>query len=239
MAKPLNSSQIREFDDFLKSGNSPLDIFADFFDCLALLIGDDYSFEAKLKTTMQDIIFDSGEDAKYFLRRYTDHYNSIAALVEFLASSEDGEALQAAIGEVLDSLFAAHSGSAEELKDEIVHQSLFILHIIFESYSIDYKTLLPGRLMEEIEEAFGEHLGGAIASLSNAAVRIGRQKSSSIRELKRMAEALLYIVAQLNSMRKQRHPGRTPGDHTGVCAPCPCGSGKKFKDCCMPGRSIH
>jgi|GEM_PF-2139409 len=239
MAKPLDSSQIRDFDDFLKSKNSPIDIFGDFFDCLALLIGDDYSFEAKLKSTMQDIIFDSSENAKDFIRRYTDHYNSIAALFEFLASSEDGEALQAAISDVLDSLFAVYSGSVEELKDEIVHQSLFILHIIFESHSIDYKVLLPGRLMEEIEETFGEHLGVAIASLSHAAVRIDRQKSSSIRELKRMAEALLYIVAQLNSMRTRRHPDRAAGDARGEHAPCPCGSGKKFKDCCMPGRSIH
>lgn len=239
MGTPLSSSRIREFDSFLKSNNSPVDLFGDFFDCLALLIGEGYSFNEKLKSIMQDIIFDSKEAADDFRRRYKDHYTSIVALVEFLGTSEDGDALHAATQDVLDALFAAHSGSADELKGEMVHQSLFILHITFETYSIDYKNLTPERLMEEIESNFGEHLAGAIESLSAAAARIAKQKLSNEREMKKMAEALLYIVTQLNILRGQRIRSRNGTRSVEANDPCPCGSGKKYRECCMPGGTIH
>ncbi len=239
MGTPLSSSRIREFDSYLKSNNSPIDLFGDFFDCLAFLIGEGYSFNAKLKSIMRDIIFDSKEVADDFRRRYTDHYTSIVALVEFLGTSEDGDALHAAMQDVLDAVFAAHSGGADELKGEMVHQSLFILHITFETYSIDYKNLTPERLMEEIESNFGEHLAGAIASLSAAAVRIAKQKSSNEREMKKMAEALLYIVTQLNIVRRRRARAREAQAAPRANDPCPCGSGKKYRECCMTEGTIH
>jgi preprotein translocase subunit SecA len=83
--------------------------------------------------------------------------------------------------------------------------------------------------MEESSEAFAEALwqGGGVARHEQAAAPMPAPAEGSMRAQQQEA------IANSQQSARKIDPIRNRGDRIGRNDPCPCGSGKKYKNCCM------
>jgi len=88
------------------------------------------------------------------------------------------------------------------------------------AHETDDETLVPKLWRRFVER----HRG-----VSNVHARLGKMKT--------FGSTLIRKTHQVRTPERSASPVRKPGHEVGRNGPCPCGSGKKYKKCCLSGTS--
>jgi hypothetical protein len=102
----------------------------------------------------------------------------------------------------------------------------------------DLLKLLPDDVLAELkvgtidphDSAFLEGLSDHVARLTLASPSLGSRLLGKLNKVKKLIRRSLH---ESNPDEKTSNTISRDGPHVGRNAPCPCGSGRKFKQCCL------
>jgi hypothetical protein len=192
------------------------------------------------------------ENLQMFLNDYMEYHNAIVAFFEAIYAGITKEAEMTDWVETLAVTILEYMDEKDPVRLlEAINDGVFdYLGQILLPFDID---LVAGDVMPEFDQLaslFGsEELAGFVFDLIAAMVFSEDEEDTDTESLLSMLQALIVLALAMNNRRKEivqlqqekeklHHaygkPANSPGYKVGRNDPCPCGSGKKYKKCCLP-----
>ncbi len=184
--------------------------------------------------------FDSLSDANLKVAQVFRFYNESIAFYEMPAVTDpDGDGEQAkAIEAVIEKMLSLQPAeTSRSILDGAVGEAIETVAREYGFYDSLDTCETYGELMDfACEKAFAglEELCMAFETLLSCEAGLAKENIDQ-KELYRIAMLLFIVLVSLNNVRKLRLQVEAdrPVPRTGRNDPCPCGSGKKYKKCCM------
>lgn len=197
----LNPAGFASFEKRFVAGGWDIDPVLDFFECLLLIIDDtsDYTISDHVKSIASAGILKSFDDANRFLSVYTDYYNSVVFLLEYIESSDDRDAsieMSRELAEVFVERYESrHADLAEVLGGTIILMSAVILrHAGIDPNTGDIPPELLKKSLDEDEMKWFSFLMFAHESIC--------EKSPSRNNLVMSIQTIISVAVLLNADRK-------------------------------------
>jgi len=233
-AGPLSPSLLREFADGFSRMEMPLDLLAEALSILYMFHDPDgtYSLAAKIAELNARFGLDGREDPKAPVELYTSYYQSVMALLEEMEKETKSERAVNRLSDLSEALLTLHSGpeSAEKVCGSWL---IAVLKGMVARFNIPTKS--PAAMQEYTEKTFEPSMASIFNYSVSLSGKLGKGEAS-LNDLVLVISMLIILTSKVNAIRKEAldlmKKGVIPG--TGRNDPCPCGSGKKYKNCCMP-----
>lgn len=237
---PLNPHLLIEYNQYFIENNANINILDDFFFHLALLIDKDenYFYNENIADIVQDMDFDSLDEANIFIKKYTEFINSITDFIIQLENSED-ENDEELISELYYTFLNINNDDIEKIAPIILSNAGEIIHVILDKYNIsltgdDYEV---EQFELEIKNKIGEKYSFLFVALLILIERFDMEPEDNEGKLPLLFSLTVIFVVNMDLLRKEEfkiiNSLRERTKNTGRNDPCPCGSGLKFKKCCL------
>lgn len=231
---PLNALDIRIFADEVAAQAWKINPLELFFDSLIAVTGPEHGYYNQM---MQCLIsghdFHSLEAVQHFAGSIAHFYTQVIRLLE---SMEKSDKQSIARLEQLAEVLLANAGTTKQQAKLVRRQAGVVLSLV-----VDYAGINPDKRDSDVIKSVADALGPESALVLMEMLEIDDiiRKGEGDSELLR--QALVRITtgsAVVNSIRKAMYRAaqqlpRGEQERVGRNDPCPCGSGKKYKKCCM------
>ena len=247
--------EIQKFDTFIKKETkNAITAFDETIEIFIELINPTISANQQtLMDRMGEIIeFNSVEEIQTFFNNYFGYQNKIIEYIEnslMLSSEKDFSAF---IGEWAKNLL--QTMPKEDRTMDVIDSVYYLYESVAEMYNVDLmKNSENSR--DEMLRAFGsEEVADMFIFMIIIAYEIEESEKADEGELQRLVELMISFSIAMNQIRKQRYEERQnknalqnsfggavnqPDYNVGRNDPCPCGSGKKYKKCCLNKQETH
>jgi hypothetical protein len=239
--KPLDPDQLIEYNEYFVENNANIDILDDFFYYLTLLIDKDenVSFSANIADIVQDMDFDSLDEASIFIKKYTEFINSISEFIEFLEKNANNDKIDEFISELFYTFLVLYDDDIDKITPIIIANATEILKVIFDKYNISLAENDDElkQFESDINNILGENFSFLIISILTLVKKIDTELEDRNKKVPLLFTFLVVFVMNMNLLRKsefkEKNSLRESRKKTGRNDPCPCGSGLKFKKCCL------
>lgn len=240
--KKITAHTLKRIEKTLAKINSPMGVFELFFTLLgSMALEERYQPTNIINTLFQNAVFNSDDEAGEVIKEIMNFSNDISfTLMQFEEGNfknRDIQTLSKNLSKiVLDKL------TLESLRERYVPAIVAPLYDSFEAkgYNVDdYKNLIRSIHAEYKEfEGLSEDITGMISMLSICNTKEFTKILSEDGEtldgfLDYFVQHAIPTYATLDSLRKLEYLEEQSFEEAKRNDPCPCGSGKKYKKCCM------
>jgi uncharacterized protein YchJ len=239
----VNAETINKHNQYVKNLNKKYDIVEDFFYLLLISID---SKNENLKNYMgyqlEKTKPDSLDEASSFLKNHHEWYLSIIRFIDKIERQNNLEQSVDIINEVYDSFFKIYDSNLKKFGKALNAFCLEMLKLIIEIYEIDIKEI------DLASETFLEVLGESNAAKASNLILLNSEyeKKPKSFDIGEIGGYFAYSLDFIMEMRKLKKINNYNKNNTSKVAalpnrndPCPCGSGLKYKKCCMLKEEIH
>jgi hypothetical protein len=239
--KPINPDLLIDYNDYFVENNANLDILDDFFYHLTMLIDKDENVDLSknIADIIQDIDFDSLDETKIFIKKYTEYKNSVTGFIEFLEKNANNDKIDEFISELFYTFLVLYDDDIDKITPIIVANATEILKVIFDKYNISLAENDDElkQFESDINNILGENFSFLIISILTLVEKIDTEPEDRNKKVPLLFTFLVVFVMNMNLLRKsefkKKNSLRESRKKTGRNDPCPCGSGLKFKKCCL------
>ena len=240
---------IQKFDRFIKKETKgELTTFDETIEILLELVNPEISAnQQNLIDRMGEYIeFDGMERVQSFFDNYYGYQNSMIEYMEKGYQKSGEKAFESHVEEWAIALL--ETIPEEDMKTEILDNISHLCESIAEIYSIDLHVD-PKNMRKEMISAFGAaEVSDMFSFMIIIAYEMENDDSSDELELQTLVKLMLSFGMAMNHLRKVRYEEQQnkkalqdsfggavnqPNYNVGRNDPCPCGSGKKYKKCCL------
>lgn len=240
--KKITAHTLKRIEKTLNKINSPIGAFELFFTLLgSMALEERFAPTNIINILFQNAVFNSDDEAREVINEIMNFSNDISftlmQLDEGNFKSRDIQTLSKNLCKtVLDKLTLA------SLRERYVPAIVAPLYSSFEAkgYDVDdFKKLIHSIHAEYKEfEGVSEDIAAMISMLSlcntKEFIEILSQDGETLDGfLEYFVENAIYTYAALDTIRKQEYMQTQSFEEAKRNDPCPCGSGKKYKKCCM------
>ncbi len=239
--KPLTPKYVKQFSKTLRKNGVKSSVLEIFFKSITELI-DPYenNVTQNIENIMKDCNFESMDDINAFLMEYNDFTNGSIGFINSFDTIEDNNIFDKEV----QPLFEALCSESKDC-DQILLQSIDkILAKTIEVYEIDVELLSDD---DYIRDILGEDLKLVMTVLISASIamhegEVERDDLETLRANFILVNSFVYILDgarkdELDRIDEDKHfvprGEQKKVTKVGRNEPCPCGSGKKYKKCCM------
>lgn len=241
--------EIQKFDTFIKKETeNSITAFDETIEIFIELINPTVSAnQQSLMDRMGEYIeFNSVEEIQTFFDNYFGYQNKIIEYIEGSLTLSMEKDFATVIGEWAKNLL--QTMPKEDRTMDVVDSVYYLYESVAEMYDVDLMKN-PENSRDAMLIAFGsEEIADMFAFMIIIAYEIEDSESEDEGELQRLVELMISFSIAMNQIRKQRYEEREnknalqnsfggavnqPGYNVGRNDPCPCGSGKKYKKCCL------
>jgi len=191
-----------------------------------------YNLAVKIAELNVRFGLENREDPQSPVRLFTDYYNSVTALLDDIVKEKKNERAVKKLAELSVALLDLHGGDGESATKVCNSWLIAVLKGMIKRFNIPAKS--PAVMQDYVDKTFEPSL----ASMFHYAVAMSGKisKGEAVRDdLVLVVSLLIILTSKVNAIRKNAldlmEKGMIP--ETGRNDPCPCGSGKKYKNCCM------
>lgn len=244
MKKPqkITAHTLKRIEKVLKKVNSPVDTFELFFTTLgAIALEPTFHPNSLINIVFSNAVFESDDEARSVIQEVLEFSNDISFI---LMQLEDGNLRNrdiATLGKNLCKLIYDKL-TLDTLKEKYVMTIMSGLYGSFESKGYDFSTL--NSLMRSTKAEYGEfedlvHSIATMFSMSSMCntkefMQILSSDGIAIEQfLEDFSTTAISTYFMLDSIRKVEYVKEQTFEETKRNDPCPCGSGKKYKKCCL------
>jgi len=230
---PLHPLLLQRFADAFSRIELPLDLLEETLSILYMFHDPEAKYNLAVKIAELNVRhgIENRDDPKEPVRLYTDYYNSVTALLEDIEKEKKSERAVKKLADLAEALLGLHGGE-ESAKKLCGAWLIAVLKGMVKRFNIPMKS---AKGMEEYVDGTFEP---STASMFHYAVALSGKIDGAEYERKDLiliVSLLIVLTSKVNGLRKDAlemiNRGEIP--ETGRNDPCPCGSGKKYKNCCM------
>lgn len=243
----LTPKTLLEYNEYFTSRVVNYDIFAEFLDTLYSLIEDDYmlSINERLQSLLDRARVNSKDESLFIIEKNNDFSNSVISFLEYIENKQDDELIE--INEEFYNTFLNLYGkSVSKLKKTLLDYSENLMAYILNKYKISPAEKVED-FLDEMDAVFGKEVASVFFMFQTLIFKlITQQEQEGETEVEGetedeaelvqgLYEFYIGFVLTFNRVRKNElQSGFSNTDKKiGRNDPCPCGSGKKYKKCCM------
>lgn len=247
--KPLDAKSLKRFGRELRKLGYSYNLLEEFFDNIDSIIFQSkrHRFKELLNELIEEIDFDSNEDVEKFASKYIEFHNSVAAFLEQIENNFENIDEMDVIFELSEALMDESPEDKKALKEIITDECSYFFITAIKEYGFDI-TRMSG-VAAWIEKKFGDITANILLELVNTAGKLKDMENPPYKELKEALWLICTFAIRFNMIRKgylkiahsvpKESNDEQPSlfdalyENAGRNDPCPCGSGKKYKKCCM------
>lgn len=241
--------EIQKFDKFIKKETeNELNAFDETIEIFIELINPEISAnQQSLVDRMGAYIeFDSVERIQTFFDHYFGYQNKIIEHIESSLSLSSEKEFTSFMSDWAKNLL--QTIAKEKRVTDVIENIYYLYESVVEMYGIDLMKN-PENSRDEMLRVFGsEDVADMFSFMMIIAYEIEDSKDEDEDALQRLVELMISFSIAMNQIRKQRYEenqnkkalhnsfggvANQPNYNVGRNDPCPCGSGKKYKKCCL------
>ncbi|WP_299858893.1 SEC-C domain-containing protein [Sulfurimonas sp.] len=244
MKKPqkITAHTLKRIEKVLKKVNSPIDTFELFFTTLgAIALEPTFHPNKLVNIVFSNAAFESENEAKSVIQEVLEFSNDISFTLMQLEEGNLRNRDIATLGKNLCKLIYDKL-TLDTLREKYVMTIMSGLYDSFESKGYDFSTL--NSLMRSIKTEYGEfedlvHSIATMFSMSSICntkefMQILSSDGNTIEQfLEDFSATAISTYYMLDLIRKVEHVKEQTFEEAKRNDPCPCGSGKKYKKCCL------
>jgi hypothetical protein len=212
-------------------------MFEMFFTLVRSITGvDDISPAEFLREVSDSYEFGSAKEFERYAGLYFEYHNAVVALIESFNDNPSAKKVQASFIDIYHAFekFTPENDSRELIKGTV---SEFIQHLVAMSgVNIEKKSATPDMIYKKL----GDELSDIFKQLAAIYVMMNESEASG----SRLRDFFIEIMMCAYLLNEDRKDNFDPNDYAdsepyrknpsvGRNEPCPCGSGKKYKKCCL------
>lgn len=211
---------------------------------------------------LQTIEFENLDEANSLLLVYNGFHNSVVGFIQQSEIIEDDKKFEKLTSNILDAFLKYENKKSFTKKfDSIIDKFLAKVFDVYEIEINEHNTKTNNDLIAYLSSIFGnEDIALQMISLMHISMDLNQNNSFDLKKIKVYFSLYINFVTILNSMRqtileniedqKEFLPRREKEnivqalqdpqnmEKVGRNEPCPCGSGKKYKKCCMNKKAV-
>lgn len=241
--KRLTPESVQQFSDTLRKYSAKISVMEIFFNTITELIDPHGNNIAQnITDILKNFNFKDLDEANAFLMKYNDFTNSAIEFINAFASIGDRNAFDQEVQPLFETLYI-ESQSRDSYKmllegiDKVLHEAINVYNIDFRR--VEEWNYLKNKIGSDLEMALS-----VLVSVS-LVMHDGEVDREDLETLRANFIIACSFVSLLDEKRKEvlqksmrNDQMETTGkQHKSVKVgrndPCPCGSGKKYKKCCM------
>ena len=245
------SKEIKNFEKLLKKlSGDKIKVFDEIIEMIISLLRGEVSANHNelIKRVTKNIQFNSIESVQEFLSSYFNLQNAIIkefeSFSEIKSSKEFDKETDRFTKTILQTI------SKKELHVVLPEAMIKIYGTVLDTYNIDFSEDTE-KTTKSIEDTFGDKDLAVLFFSTSAIIGFLKEDNSmGFDEIVKLSSPFFIFCATMNDIRKQKYlksqehkkqygePANTLNYNVGRNDPCPCGSGKKYKKCCLNKQQI-
>jgi uncharacterized protein YecA (UPF0149 family) len=233
-AEALYPVLLQKYADGFSRMEMSLDLLAETLSILYFFHDPEAKYNLAVKIAELNVRFglETRQDPQAPVRLITEFYASVTALLDDIAKEKKNERAVKKLAELSIALLDLHGGGDESAVKVCSSWLIAVLKGMIQRFNIPTKS--PSEMQDYVDRTFEPSL----ASMFHYAVAMSGKlsKGEAARDdLVLVVSLLIILTSKVNTIRKDALDLMKQGilPETGRNDPCPCGSGKKYKNCCM------
>jgi len=240
------TKEIKNFEKLLKElSDDKIKVFDEIIEMTISLLKVEVSanHDELMKRVTKNIQFNSIESVQEFLNSYFNLQNGIIKKFESFNEIERDKEFYKKIYKFTKDILATIP--KKELHAVLLEAMIKVYSSVLDTYNIDFSEDME-KTTKSIEDTFDDKDLAVLFFSTSAVIGFLKEDNSiGFDEIVKLSSTFFIFCAAMNDIRKnnylklQEHkkqygePANTLNYNVGRNDPCPCGSGKKFKKCCL------
>lgn len=227
----LNNEVYTEFHNLISEHKPVLHPIEELCVLLVTAWSDIYMINMRMTDFTEILDFHEIDKARHFTETYLKAYNATSEFIDYITTETDIEKLDNTIKNLIEHIITMNRDE-NDLRRYISGASEFV-SMIFEEFEIETTESDTEKFVENLNRQLGERIAAGICLLLMSLKDDETSPVKKVDDLTDPLKTIFFLTTMLRAMKKDKQSKQQPAKGPGRNDPCPCGSGEKYKNCCL------